>query len=336
MKKHVVIIAEAGVNHNGSIDLAKKLIDAAAAAGADYVKFQTFKTENLVDKKAVKADYQIQNTQSEGSQFDMLKKLELSEADHHILKAYCAEKKIHFLSTAFDLESFDLLKKMDLGLYKIPSGEITNLPLLEEIGKSGKDIFVSTGMATLEEVEATLNVLFTAGATRQKITLLHCNSDYPTKMDDVNLLSMLQLGQKFGTAIGYSDHTLGIEVPIAAVALGAVCIEKHFTLDKSLPGPDHLASLDPQELKEMVTAIRNIEAALGSGIKAPTVPELKNKSLARKSIYAKSEIKKGELFTTQNLTTKRPDTGISAMRWHDVLGKAAQRNFAAGEKIELA
>lgn len=336
MKKHVVIIAEAGVNHNGSIDLAKKLIDAAAAAGADYVKFQTFKTENLVDKKAVKADYQIQNTQSEGSQFDMLKKLELSEADHHILKAYCTEKNIHFLSTAFDLESFDLLKKMDLGLYKIPSGEITNLPLLEEIGKSEKDIVVSTGMATLEEVEATLNVLYSAGATREKITLLHCNSDYPTKMDDVNLLSMLQLGQKFGTAIGYSDHTLGIEVPVAAVALGAVCIEKHFTLDKSLPGPDHLASLDPQELKEMVTAIRNIEAALGSGIKAPTVAELKNKSLARKSIYAKSEIKKGELFTTQNLTTKRPDTGISAMRWHDVLGKVASRNFAAGEKIELA
>jgi N,N'-diacetyllegionaminate synthase len=336
MKKHVVIIAEAGVNHNGSIDLAKKLIDAAAAAGADYVKFQTFKTENLVDKKAVKADYQIQNTQSEGSQFDMLKKLELSEADHHILKAYCGEKSIHFLSTAFDLESFDLLKKMDLGLYKIPSGEITNLPLLEEIGKSGKDIVVSTGMATLEEVEATLKVLFSAGANREKITLLHCNSDYPTKMDDVNLLSMLQLGQKFGTAIGYSDHTLGIEVPIAAVALGAVCIEKHFTLDKSLPGPDHLASLDPQELKEMVTAIRNIEAALGSGIKAPTVAELKNKSLARKSIYAKSEIKKGEIFTAQNLTTKRPDTGISAMQWHNVLGKAASRNFAAGEKIEMA
>jgi N,N'-diacetyllegionaminate synthase len=336
MKKHVVIIAEAGVNHNGSIDLAKKLIDAAAAAGADYVKFQTFKTENLVDKKAVKADYQIQNTQSEGSQFDMLKKLELSEADHHILRAYCNEKNIHFLSTAFDLESFDLLKKMDLGLYKIPSGEITNLPLLEEIGKSGKDIVVSTGMATLEEVEATLNVLFSVGATREKITLLHCNSDYPTKMYDVNLLSMLQLAQKFGTAIGYSDHTLGIEVPIAAVALGAVCIEKHFTLDKSLPGPDHLASLDPKELKEMVTAIRNIEEALGSGIKAPTAAELKNKSLARKSIYAKSEIKKGEIFTAQNITTKRPDTGISAMRWYDVLGKAAGRNFESGEKIELA
>ena len=296
------IIAEAGINHNGSIDTAKKMIDAAVYAGADLVKFQTFKAETLVTKTAEKADYQKNLTEKSESQYEMIKKLELDRVAHEELIQYCMEKGIIFLSTAFDHDSIDLLNELDIPLYKIPSGEITNLPYLRHIGRMGKPIFMSTGMATLKEVRAALNILLEAGAEKNKITILHCNTEYPTPMQDVNLRAMLTIRDELGVKIGYSDHTLGIEVPIAAVAMGATVIEKHFTLDRNMPGPDHAASLEPEELKSMVTAIRNIEKAMGDGIKKPSPSEKKNIKIARKSIVASKQIKKGEILTEINLS----------------------------------
>ena len=296
------IIAEAGINHNGSIDTAKKMIDAAVYAGADLVKFQTFKAETLVTKTAEKADYQKNLTEKSESQYEMIKKLELDRVAHEELIQYCMEKGIIFLSTAFDHDSIDLLNELDIPLYKIPSGEITNLPYLRHIGRMGKPIFMSTGMATLKEVRAALNILLEAGAEKNKITILHCNTEYPTPMQDVNLRAMLTIRDELGVKIGYSDHTLGIEVPIAAVAMGATVIEKHFTLDRNMPGPDHAASLEPEELKSMVTAIRNIEKAMGDGIKKPSPSEKKNIKIARKSIVASKQVKKGEILTEINLS----------------------------------
>jgi len=327
------IIAEAGVNHNGSLELAKQLIDAAVEAGADAVKFQTFKAENLVIKNAQKADYQKQTTDQAESQFAMIKKLELDVATHNELIAYCQQKNIMFLSTPFDHDSIELLHELGLEIFKIPSGEITNLPYLRQIGRLNKEVILSTGMANLGEIEAAINVLVQAGTERSKITLLHANTEYPTPMQDVNLKAMQTIGQAFGLPYGYSDHTLGIEVPIAAVALGASVIEKHFTLDKTMEGPDHKASLEPDELKAMVSAIRNIELALGSSIKQPSPSEAKNKPIARKSLVAKTDIKQGEIFTEQNLAIKRPGTGISPMRWDEILGTTAQRDYQEDEVI---
>jgi len=332
--KKVLIIAEAGVNHNGDINLAKRLIDAASMAGADYVKFQTFKAKNLVIKSAEKAKYQKDNTAENDSQFEMLKKLELTYDKHFVLIDYCKTKNIKFLSTAFDFESIDFLKDK-LDFYKIPSGEITNLPYLEKVAQLELPIVMSTGMATMQEVKNAFDILLSNGVKKEYITILHCNTEYPTPMEDVNLKAMLTIGKELGVKIGYSDHTLGIEVPIAAVALGAKVIEKHFTLDRSMKGPDHLASLEPDELKAMVSAIRNIEVVLGNGIKEPSKSEEKNSAIARKSIIAIKEIKKGELFTKENISVKRPGTGISPMRWYDVIGKYASRNFNEDELIEF-
>lgn len=331
--KNVFIIAEAGVNHNGSQKLAQKLIDAAVKAGADAVKFQTFKAENLVSKSAQKAEYQKQTTSVEESQFEMIKKLELDVAVHKELMAYCQEKDIIFLSTPFDHDSIDLLNELGLEIFKIPSGEITNLPYLRHIGRLNKKIILSTGMANLGEVEAAINVLTGAGTQRENITVLHANTEYPTPMRDVNLKAMQTLGRAFNLAYGYSDHTNGIEVPIAAVAMGGSVIEKHFTLDKTMEGPDHKASLEPHELTAMVQAIRNIEQALGSAVKQPSPSESKNKSIARKSIVAKAAIKRGEIFTEQNLTIKRPGTGINPMRWDEVLGTVANKDYIEDELI---
>jgi len=329
----VFIIAEAGVNHNGSINLAKKLIDAAVEAKASAVKFQTFKTELCITKNALKADYQKQTTSSEESQFEMIKKLELDVAAHRELMAYCQDKNIMFLSTPFDHDSIELLNELGLEIFKIPSGEITNLPYLRHIGRLNKKIILSTGMANLGEVEAAINVLIEAGSQRENITVLHANTEYPTPMQDVNLKAMQTLGQAFDLAYGYSDHTNGIEVPIAAVAMGASVIEKHFTLDKTMEGPDHKASLEPHELTAMVQAIRNIEQALGSPVKQPSPSEAKNKPIARKSLVAKAVIKQGETFTEQNLTIKRPGTGINPMRWDEVLGTVANRDYTEDELI---
>lgn len=335
-KKRVLIIAEAGVNHNGDVNLAKKLVDVAVDCGADIIKFQTFKAETLVTKTAKMANYQIANTQKQESQFDMLKKLELSYEDFIALKKYCEEKKITFLSTGFDLESVKFLSELGLKLWKIPSGEITNLPYLEFIGKLGHEVILSTGMSTLEEVRDAVNILVKSGTDKKMITVLHCNTDYPTKFEDVNLNAMLTIKSALGLEIGYSDHTLGVEVPTAAVAMGATVIEKHFTLDKTMPGPDHKASLDPQELKQLVSNIRNIELALlGSGNKEPSSSEKKNMEIARKSIVAKKEIAQGELFSLDNLIVKRPGSGISPMRWYEVIGKRAARNFKEDELIEI-
>lgn len=333
----VIIIAEAGVNHNGDIELAKNLIDAAVDAGVDYVKFQTFKSENLVSKEAKKADYQIENTQnSNENQLQMLKKLELSNSQHDLLISYCKQKNIAFFSTAFDLESLIYLKELGLEMVKIPSGEITNLPYLRKAASLFNEVILSTGMSTMKEIEDALDVFLQAGISKNNITVLHCNTEYPTPMKDVNLKAMLSIHEKFGVKIGYSDHTLGIEVPIAAVAMGARMIEKHFTLDRSLPGPDQLASLEPVELKAMVNAIRNIELAIsGTGLKEPSDSEIKNISIARKSIVAKKPITKGEKFTECNITTKRPGTGISAMQWDEVIGKIAYKNFDGDELIKL-
>lgn len=333
----VCIIAEAGVNHNGSLEHAFRLIDYAKNAGVDYIKFQTFKAENLVSKDAKKADYQIENTgNAEESQFQMLKKLELSAEDHHKIINYCNEKKIQFFSTAFDLESLHYLKSLGLELVKIPSGEITNLPYLRLAAQLFQKVIISTGMSTISEIKEALSVFLEAGIAKDNITILHCNTEYPTPMKDVNLKAMLHLQKEFGTAIGYSDHTLGIEVPIAAVALGASVIEKHFTLDKNMEGPDHAASLDPQELSAMVAAIRNIEQAIsGNGIKTPSESEMKNKEIARKSIVAKKYIAKGEVFSEENLTVKRPGNGISPMEWDNVLGKIAKINYTEDQLIEL-
>ena len=332
--KHTLIIAEAGVNHNGSIEMAKQLIDAAAIADVDYVKFQTFKAEKLVTKEAKQAEYQQRNA-ADDSQYTMLKKLELSEAQHEELITYCKEKGVKFLSTAFDLESIEYLHSLNLGLWKIPSGEVTNYPYIKKIAQYGEPVIMSTGMCSMDDVEQALNVLLKNGLTKEQITLLHCNTEYPTPMQDVNLKAMLQLRDKFGVKVGYSDHTKGIEVPIAAVALGAEVIEKHFTLDRTLPGPDHKASLEPNELKAMVDAIRNIEQALGDGQKHVSASEEKNMAIARKSIVAARDIKRGELLTDDNLTTKRPGTGISPMRWEEVIGTKAIRDFVEDELIEI-
>ena len=328
------IIAEAGVNHNGSIATAKKMIDAAAEAGADLVKFQTFKTEALVTKSADKSEYQKEITGTDESQFEMIKKLELDRAEHEELNKYCAAKGIRFLSTAFDHDSIDLLTELSVPFFKIPSGEITNLPYLRHIGRLGKPIIMSTGMATLEEVRTTLNELLEAGAEKDQITILHCNTEYPTPMEDVNLKAMLTIENELGVAVGYSDHTLGIEVSVAAVALGATVIEKHFTLDRTLSGPDHAASLEPHELKTMVTAIRNIEKAMGNGVKNPSPSEHKNTPMVRKSIVAKKPIKQGERFSDDNLTVKRPGTGISPMEWDVYIGRSADREYQTDDLIQ--
>lgn len=330
---NVFIIAEAGVNHNGSLELAKKLIDAAVDAKADAVKFQTFKTENLVSKNAQKADYQKQTTQADESQFDMIKKLELDINAHNILIEYCKQKNILFLSTPFDHDSIELLNNLGLKIFKIPSGEITNLPYLRHIGALNKKVILSTGMSNMDEIKEALNVLIQAGTQKKNITVLHANTEYPTPMSDVNLKAMLSIANTFNVAYGYSDHTLGIEVDIAAVALGATCIEKHFTMDKTMEGPDHQASLEPLELKAMIKAIRNIELALGDGVKAPSKSEQKNITVVRKSIVAKKEIKKGEIFTSDNLTIKRPGTGISPMKWDDILGTIAQQDYTKDELL---
>lgn len=329
----VFIIAEAGVNHNGDVKLAKELIDAAKNAGADAVKFQTFKAESLVSKVAQKADYQKQATRTNESQLEMLTKLELSYSDFKDLRNHCHEKEILFLSSPFDFDSIDFLESLEMPIYKVPSGEITNLPYLIKIASTGKPVIMSTGMSDLDEVGLALTVLRDYGAG--KITLLHCNTQYPTPFEDANIKAMLTLKERFGFAVGYSDHTLGIEAPIAAIALGASVIEKHFTLDKSMEGPDHKASLDPQELKVMVTSIRNIEVALGDGIKRVSESENPNKEVARKSIVAKRDIVKGEIFTEYNLTVKRPGHGISAVKWFEVLGTKAARDFFEDELIEL-
>ena len=328
------IIAEAGVNHNGSMEIAKKLIDVAAEAGANAVKFQTFLADRVVSKSAQKADYQKQTTDKAESHYEMIKRLELDADAHRVLIAYCREKDIRFLSSAFDLESIDLLNKLGLDIFKIPSGEITNLPYLRKIGALKKEIILSTGMADLGEIEDALDVLMEVGMAREDITILHCNTEYPTPFEDVNLCAMLTIKSAFpGIKVGYSDHTLGIEAPIAAVAMGASVIEKHFTLDKNMEGPDHKASLEPDELKAMVHAIRNIEKALGSGIKKPSTSELKNKPIARKSIVASRDIKKGEAFTEKNITVKRPGSGISPMRWDEVMSKRASKDYRQDDLI---
>lgn len=333
----VIIIAEAGVNHNGDIELAKKLIDVAADSGVDYVKFQTFRSESLVSKSAKKATYQIKNTQDEvESQFQMLKKLELSHSQHFELIQYCNKKNISFFSTAFDLESLTFLKELGLNIVKIPSGEITNLPYLRKAASLFKQVIISTGMSSMLEIKEALDVFLQVGVSKNDITILHCNTEYPTPVSDVNLNAMLAIQTMFGVKVGYSDHTMGIEVPIAAVALGGTLIEKHFTLDRNLPGPDQLASLEPDELKVMVQSIRNVEKAIsGSGIKEPSESEIKNISIARKSIVAKTSIKKGDQFTDINITTKRPGIGISPMKWDQIIGKIACQDFDEDDLIKL-
>jgi len=327
------IIAEAGVNHNGSLELAKKMIDAAVEAGADAVKFQTFKAGRIISRHAPKAEYQKKTTTANESQLEMVKKLELDAVAHQTLIAYCKKRNIQFLSTPFDLESIDLLNELGLDIFKIPSGDITNLPYLRKIGVLKKEIIFSTGMADLGEIEDALDVLTAAGTKLKDVTVLHCNTEYPTPFEDVNLKAMETIALKFGVRVGYSDHTLGIEVPVAAVAMGATVIEKHFTLDKNMKGPDHKASLGPDELKTMVHAIRNIEKALGSGIKKPSSSELKNKPIARKSIVAAQAIATGEKFTNDNLTVKRPGTGVSPMLWDKVIGQVAQKDYEEDELL---
>jgi len=333
--RNVVVIAEAGVNHNGNMDLAYALIDKACAAKVDYIKFQTFKTELAISKKAKKAEYQVENTQnSSESQYEMVKKLELSYSQQLELVKYCKSKGIKFFSTAFDLDSLQFLKDIGLNLVKIPSGEITNLPFLRKAATLFSEVILSTGMCTMEEIEDAVSVFKQNGI--EDITILHCNTEYPTPMEDVNLKAMRAIQEKFHLPVGYSDHTLGIEVPIAAVALGASVIEKHFTLNKTMEGPDHVASLEPEELKNMVIAIRNIEKAIsGSGIKEPSNSELKNIAIARKSIVAKTTIKKGDVFSESNITVKRPGDGISPMKWDDVLGKIAIKDFEEDELVKL-
>lgn len=327
------IIAEAGVNHNGDLNLALALVDAAAAAGADAVKFQTFDAKSLVSGGAPKADYQRATTDAAESQQAMLARLQLDDAAHRVLLARCRERGITFLSSPFDIPSADYLLGLDVPLLKIPSGEITNLPYLRHLGMSGKPLILSTGMSTLGEIEAALGVLEAAGTPLSSITVLHCNTEYPTPFADVNLRAMPTLALAFGVTVGYSDHTPGIEVAIAAVALGAAVIEKHFTLDRNLPGPDHQASLEPAELAAMVASIRHIEAALGSPVKAPSPSELGNRPIARKSLVAARDIRQGELFSPANVVVKRPGTGISPMRWDEIMGRPAARDFKADELI---
>ena len=331
---HTIIIAEAGVNHNGSIATAKQMINAAADAGADLVKFQTFKAESLLIKTAEKALYQKNYTEKDESQFEMIQKLELDKAAHLKLIQYCRQKKIQFLSTPFDHTSIDFLAELNIPFYKIPSGDITNLPYLRHVGQMGKPIVMSTGMSTIKEVKSAIEVIMKAGINKSDITILHCNTEYPTQMSDVNLRAMLTIRDELDVKVGYSDHTLGIEVPIAAVALGARVIEKHFTLDRTMPGPDHAASLEPDELKEMVIAIRNIENAMGSAEKKITKSEIKNIPVARKSIVARKLIIKGERFTEENLTVKRPGYGVNPMKWDTYIGKFSDRTYQIDELIQ--
>lgn len=335
MKDRVFIIAEAGVNHNGSLEMARRLVEEAARAGADAVKFQTFRADSLVSPMAPKADYQKQTTAAQESQYNMLKRLELSHQDHLELMACCRQTGIQFLSSPFDLASIDLLVELGLEIFKVPSGEITNLPYLRKIGGLGRSLILSTGMAELGEIDAALAVLIGQGMLKESITLLHCNTEYPTPMEDVNLRAMLTMREVFSVKVGYSDHTQGLEVPVAAVALGARVIEKHFTLDRKLAGPDHGASLEPDELRSMVRAIRNIESALGDGIKQPSFSERKNLVAVRKSIFAAQSIRTGDLFTEEALTVKRPAEGLSPMLWDQVIGKRAPRNYSVGEAIVL-
>lgn len=333
--QHTLIIAEAGVNHNGDIELAKKLIDAAAEAGADYVKFQTFKTENIVSPVAAKAEYQKANMKADASetQFNMLKKLELSPGDHQVLIEHCKNKNIRFLSTAFDLQSIDLLCSLGGDLFKIPSGEITNYPYLKKIGALNKKVILSTGMCVMEEISEAIDLIERSGTKRENISVLHCTTDYPTAMQDVNLKAMQNIHETFNLDAGYSDHTLGIEVSIAAVAMGATIIEKHFTLDRQMEGPDHKASLEPGELKAMVLAIRNIEKALGSKEKKPGAAEIKNKLIARKSIHVSKNMKAGDIIAEDMLISLRPGDGISPMLWETVIGKKIKKDLEAGTKL---
>lgn len=327
----IIIIAEAGVNHNGSLAAAKQMVLAARNAGADYIKFQTFSPEKLVSVYAEKAEYQKQTTGTEESQLEMLKKLALTQEDFLELKTYCRQQGIGFLSTPFDLDSIHFLNRLHMDFWKLPSGEITNLPYLLEIAGTGKPVVMSTGMCGMEEIRQAVDCLKKAGTP--EITLLHCNTEYPTPMEDVNLKAMITMEKEFCLPVGYSDHTRGIEIPVAAAALGACVLEKHFTLDRGMEGPDHQASLEPEELKAMVTAVRNVEEALGSGKKEPSQSEQKNRAVARKSIVAKCRIKKGERFSEENLTVKRPGTGISPMRWPELMGQTADRDYAEDELI---
>lgn len=334
MMKKTLIIAEAGVNHNGDLDTAMRLVDAASEAGADYVKFQTFKADKLAVANASLADYQRKNT-DEGSQLAMLRRLELSHPDHLRLIEHCRRRSIKFLSTAFDLDSVDFLHTLSLDLWKIPSGEITNFPYLRAIAKCGGKAVMSTGMCAMADIEAAIDTLTRFGIAKHDITLLHCNTEYPTPMEDVNLAAMAAMRRRFGLPVGYSDHTAGIEVPIAAVALGATVIEKHFTLDRAMQGPDHKASLDPAQLKAMVRAIRNVEIAVGSEEKKVSASEAKNMAVARKSIVAARKIKKGEILSDDNLTTKRPGSGISPMMWEEICGQRATRDYMPDEQIDM-
>ena len=330
------IIAEAGVNHNGDIDTAKKLIDVAENAGADFVKFQTFISEEVISKNTKKASYQIRNTKkSNESQLEMVKKLELSRDEHFELKKYCITKKIKFLSTAFDLSSIDLLKELKVSFFKVPSGEITNLPYLRKAAKNFNKFIISTGMSNIKEINAALNVFKENKIPKDKIIIMHCNTQYPTPMKNVNLRAMISIKKKFNVNIGYSDHTQGIEVPIAAVAMGAKVIEKHFTLNKNMTGPDHKASLNPSELKEMVIAIRNIQTALGTKKKEPSIGELRNINIARKSIVAIDAIKKGDTFSEKNISCKRPGNGISPMKWDSIIGKKSKYSFKKDDLIKI-
>ena len=335
--RHVTIIAEAGVNHNGSLEMAKQLVDKAVEAGVDYVKFQTFKASKLVTKSAKQAEYQQKNIgKGEDSQYQMLKKLELSPEDHEILIAYCKERGIKFFSTAFDFDSIEYLHSLGLGLWKVPSGEVTNYPFLKCIATYNEKTILSTGMCDMQDVRNAVEALYKNGLSKENLILMHCNTEYPTPFEDVNLRAMLALEDEFKVEVGYSDHTKGIEVPIAAVALGATVIEKHFTLDRTLPGPDHKASLEPDELKAMVSAIRNIEKAIGGdGTKHISESERKNMTIARKSIVAACDIKAGEVLTEQNLTVKRPGNGVSPMCWEKVIGTKAKRDFSEDEIIEV-
>lgn len=332
--ENVFIIAEAGVNHNGDLDKARRLIDAAAKAGCDAVKFQTFRASGLVARSAGMAEYQKVNTGRAESQYDMLKRLELDDEAHYVLKRHAAEQGIVFFSTAFDMISLEFLCALDIPVWKIPSGEITNYPYLARIAGLGKPVILSTGMATVAEIDEAVRVLLEHGLARDRLCILHCNTDYPTPMRDVNLKAMATLGQTFGTAFGYSDHTLGIEIPVAATALGARVLEKHFTLDRKLPGPDHKASLEPDELSRMVEAVRMIEAALGDGIKRPSPSESKNRGVARKSVVAARPIRAGERFSEENLAVKRPGGGISPMEWPRLIGHVAVRDFGEEEQVQ--
>lgn len=332
----VLIIAEAGVNHNGSLDLAIKLVDAAADAGADIVKFQTFVAEKLASNTAPKADYQVRNEGAAKSQLEMLKSLELSRENHFELIAHCKKREITFFSTAFDPDSLEFLASLKIGFWKIPSGELTNLPYLRRIGSFNQPVFVSTGMATMQEIKDAVDVLVKAGTEHAKITVMHCNTEYPTPMRDVNLNAMLSIKKELGVKVGYSDHTQGIEIPVAAVALGAEVIEKHFTLDRTMPGPDHLASLEPIELKQMVTAIRNIEQAMGNGVKKPSESESKNIAIARKSIHLNAALPRATKLTEKHLVMKRPGDGISPMKMDDVIGKEIVSDLPADHKLKYS